>query len=100
MGTYDLPAAIDHILEVTGQQQLVYIGHSLGTTVFYVMASTLPEYSNKIKFQISMAPVAAISHTTSAFRLLVPYANMIHVSVISRTEDIIVRSRVFSRNLM
>ncbi|XP_065225596.1 lipase member J-like [Planococcus citri] len=78
MGIYDVPAAIDHILATTGEEQLVYIGHSLGTTVFYVMASTLPEYSKKIKFHISMAPVTAIPHTTSAFRLLVPYAQTIH----------------------
>ena len=27
-GRYDVPAFIDHILEVTGQEQLTYIGHS------------------------------------------------------------------------
>lgn len=80
MGIYDAPAAIDHILETTGEQQLIYIGHSLGTTVFYTMASSLPEYNKKIKYHISLAPVTAISHTTSSFRLLVPYAQMIHVS--------------------
>ncbi|XP_065225607.1 gastric triacylglycerol lipase-like [Planococcus citri] len=77
MGFYDLPAAIDHILEMTGEEQVIYIGHSLGTTVFYVMASTLPEYNKKIKFQISLAPVTAITHTTSAYRLLVPQAKML-----------------------
>lgn len=80
MGFYDLPASIDHILNVTGEQQLIYIGHSLGTTVFYVMASALPEYNKKIKFQISLAPVTTITHTTSAYRVLVPRAKMFVVS--------------------
>ena len=76
MGFYDLPASIDHILEITGEKELIYIGHSLGTTAFFVMASTLPEYNKKIKFQISLAPVTAITHTTSAYRVLVPRAKM------------------------
>lgn len=75
-GLYDLPASIDHILNVTGQDQIIYIGHSLGTSAFYAMASLLPEYNTKIKFQISLAPVASISHATSAYRLLVPRAKM------------------------
>lgn len=78
MGIYDLPAAIDHILETTGEEQLVYVGHSLGTTVFYTMSSVLPEYNKKIKFQISMAPVTAIPHATSMLRLLVPYSKTIN----------------------
>ena len=31
-GLKDLPTFIDHILSVTGQEQLTYIGHSQGTT--------------------------------------------------------------------
>jgi predicted alpha/beta hydrolase len=36
MGTYDIPASIGKILEVSGQQKLFYIGHSMGTTGFMV----------------------------------------------------------------
>ncbi|XP_065225606.1 gastric triacylglycerol lipase-like [Planococcus citri] len=78
MAFYDLPAAIDHILETTEEKQLIYIGFSMGTTVFYAMASTLPEYQKKIKFQISLAPVSAIPHTNSAARLLISYVDQIN----------------------
>jgi lysosomal acid lipase/cholesteryl ester hydrolase len=33
MGTYDLPAAIDYVMGHTGQKDLYYIGHSMGTTL-------------------------------------------------------------------
>ena len=36
MGTYDIPAMINKILEVSGQKRLFYIGHSMGTTGFLV----------------------------------------------------------------
>ncbi|XP_065225608.1 gastric triacylglycerol lipase-like [Planococcus citri] len=74
---YDLPAAIDHILETTEEKQLIYIGYSMGTAVFYAMASTLTEYQEKIKFQISLGPVSAIPHSNSAARSLISYMNQI-----------------------
>jgi predicted alpha/beta hydrolase len=32
MGKYDLPAQVDYVLKVTGQEKLSYIGHSQGTS--------------------------------------------------------------------
>lgn len=62
MGTQDLPAAIDHILNVTSQEKLSYVGFSQGTTIFLVMCSMRPEYNNKIELSILLAPVAWIGH--------------------------------------
>lgn len=71
MGVYDLPAFIDYILTKTEQRNLYYIGHSMGTTMFYVMASTRPEYNSKIKLMISLSPVAYMAHIKSSmFRML------------------------------
>lgn len=30
MGLYDIPAEIEYVLNVTGREKLVYIGHSMG----------------------------------------------------------------------
>jgi lysosomal acid lipase/cholesteryl ester hydrolase len=65
MGVSDLPAVIDYILENTGSEQIFYAGHSMGTTMFYVLASELPEYNTKIRAQFSLAPVAFMSHLKS-----------------------------------
>ena len=70
MGVFDIPAAIDHILKVTSAQKLIYIGYSLGTTVFYAFATNRPEYTDKVLVQISVAPVAAIPRTTSSLKSL------------------------------
>jgi pimeloyl-ACP methyl ester carboxylesterase len=65
MGVSDLPAVIDYILEITGSEQILYGGHSMGTTMFYVLASQRPEYNSKIRVMFSLAPVAFMSHLKS-----------------------------------
>lgn len=82
IGTYDLPASIDYILKNTNVSQLHYIGYSMGTCVFFIMASEKPEYQSKIRSQISLAPVAYLSNTRSALRYIAPYARIINVSMI------------------
>ncbi|XP_072399741.1 lipase 3-like isoform X3 [Diabrotica undecimpunctata] len=58
IGVYDLPAAIDYILNTTNQSSLYYVGHSQGCTSVFVMGSERPEYNNKIKMAIALAPGA------------------------------------------
>ncbi|KAI4463814.1 lysosomal acid lipase-related [Holotrichia oblita] len=67
IGTIDLPTMIDYILQNTGQKQLFYVGHSQGTTTFFVMASELPEYNDKIKLMIALAPTAYMSNMKHPF---------------------------------
>jgi lysosomal acid lipase/cholesteryl ester hydrolase len=70
IGIYDLPASIDYVLETTGQKRLQYIGHSQGTTVFYVMTSMLPVYNDKVILMQSLAPVAYLAHTKAPLLVL------------------------------
>lgn len=74
IGNYDLPAMIDYILYVTNKTQLAYIGHSQGTTSFFVLCSEQPEYNNKISIMIALSPVAWFTHVTGAVtKLITPY---------------------------
>jgi lysosomal acid lipase/cholesteryl ester hydrolase len=57
MGYYDIPATIDYIMAITGEK-LYYIGHSMGTTMLFVMTSTRPEYNAKFRIAFALAPVA------------------------------------------
>lgn len=86
IGTIDLPAMIDYVLAKSGQEKLHYIGHSQGTTVFYVMCSEKPEYNDKIKAMFSLAPVAYMKNIISPLMLIqVKFLNMINVSYLSVT---------------
>ncbi|XP_075230313.1 lipase 3-like [Lycorma delicatula] len=55
-GVYDLPAFIEKILAITEASQLSYIGHSLGACEFLIMGSERPEYLEKVKVSILLAP--------------------------------------------
>ena len=47
-GRYDLPAAIDFVLEQTGHEQLGYVGHSMGGMVAAIYAGTVAGGDEKL----------------------------------------------------
>ena len=47
MAKYDLPAMIEYVLETTGEQELFYAGHSMGTTGFMAMHHYRPDIGEK-----------------------------------------------------
>ncbi|KXJ78622.1 hypothetical protein RP20_CCG004106 [Aedes albopictus] len=67
IGLYDLPTMIDYVLKKTNQPSLHYVGHSQGTTAFFVMASLKPEYNSKILSMQALAPVAFMGQMKSPF---------------------------------
>ncbi|KAH8382221.1 hypothetical protein KR009_002449 [Drosophila setifemur] len=77
IGIYDIPAIIDYALATEngqGQDGIHYVGHSQGTTVFFVLMSWLPEYNEKIKTAHLFAPVAIMKNLASSFvRAVGPY---------------------------
>ncbi|KAL9693316.1 hypothetical protein quinque_012601 [Culex quinquefasciatus] len=78
IGLYDLPAMVDYALQVTGESALHYVGHSQGTTAFFVMTSLRPEYNGKIRSMQALAPVAFMGHLQSPFlRVLAPFVDQI-----------------------
>lgn len=74
IGTIDIPTLIDYILEVTGESKIHYVGHSQGTTVFFVMTSLRPEYNEKIKTAHMLAPAIFMGNCTNGLvTSLAPY---------------------------
>ena len=68
MGKYDVPAVLAHILEETGVEQIYYVGHSMGTTMFFVAMATHPELNSKIKLMSALA--AYVEYITSFWATL------------------------------
>ncbi|XP_029171213.1 lipase 3-like isoform X2 [Nylanderia fulva] len=73
MGVYDLPAMIKFITNMRSQQLHSCIGHSLGTTTFYVMASERPEIAGMVQNMISLGPTAFIDNMKGLFRYMTPF---------------------------
>lgn len=67
IGFYDLPAAVDVILDKTKQQQIHYVGHSQGGTVFVVFLAMRPEYNQKIKSSYLLAPATFMTNVQGIF---------------------------------
>ncbi|XP_052130426.1 lipase 3-like [Frankliniella occidentalis] len=65
IGSQDLPALIDHVLNATNQTSLHYVGHSQGTTTFFVMGSERQEYMAKVKTFVALAPIAFVNDIRS-----------------------------------
>lgn len=80
IGTYDLPAKINYILDKTGRSKLHYVGHSQGGTSFFVMGSERPEFNDKILLGQGLGPASYMSHARSpVVKYLAPYVNSIEV---------------------
>lgn len=76
MGVKDLPAVLSYIGSTTGKGgEIIYIGHSMGTTMFFVMASELPDVAKSVKLMVALAPVAYMTHIKSPIRYLAPWVH-------------------------
>ncbi|KAF5287942.1 hypothetical protein FQA39_LY15612 [Lamprigera yunnana] len=67
IGYYDLPAIINTIKATTKQNKIMYIGVSMGTTVFFVLTSTRPQYNKDVSLMIALAPSAFQSNVFNPF---------------------------------
>lgn len=80
IGYYDLPAMIDYVIKETAVPKMQYIGFSQGTTAFWVMTSTRPEYNDKITAMQALAPIAYIGNIKSPLiRAIAPFTNSLEV---------------------
>jgi len=70
IGVYDLPAMIDYIVKTTGRKKMFYIGHSQGTTSFFVMTAERPKYQNYIKEMHALSPIAYCGRMKSPLQVL------------------------------
>jgi pimeloyl-ACP methyl ester carboxylesterase len=63
MGKYDVPANVDYILEHTGYEDLIYVGHSQGTAQWFIANCLYQEdIGHKFKAFIGLAPVMYVAH--------------------------------------
>lgn len=81
VGYYDIPANIDLITNITGNQNISYIGHSQGGTAFLVFAATRPEYSKRVSVAHLMAPVVYMDNARLPISFFVENVDQIEVTI-------------------
>lgn len=80
IGKFDLPAMLDYVTSYKNVGRLHYIGHSQGTTSFFVMASERPEYNRKILLMSALAPPVYMSHVSNkVLRIAVKHLKLLQV---------------------
>lgn len=84
MGFYDMPAVIDYILQVANRETIDVIGHSIGATSALIMCSTKPEYNDKVRSLIALAPgvffnSSVQSNIQEMLTRYIPYLKFLHL---------------------
>mmetsp|Transcript_9691 Transcript_9691/g.16308 ORF Transcript_9691/g.16308 Transcript_9691/m.16308 type:complete len:264 (-) Transcript_9691:32-823(-) len=66
MAKYDQKALWEYILKVTGEDKLIYIGHSQGTTQMFAAMTLEPDfYRERMLLFLALAPVVRVSNLGS-----------------------------------
>ncbi|XP_035708198.1 lipase member K isoform X2 [Folsomia candida] len=78
---YDIPDAIDYILEKSKRRKLHFLGYSIGNTPFYMTMASRPEYNEKIGIHVSYA--------ASVFFSTFPVSNRINALITTRPLSIL-----------
>lgn len=78
---FDLPALFNAILSYSPQDsQIIFIGHSLGTSVALMFSAEYPEYSKSIlKLLVFLSPAYTLTNMISPFKTAVPAADFMLV---------------------
>mmetsp|Transcript_64086 Transcript_64086/g.88629 ORF Transcript_64086/g.88629 Transcript_64086/m.88629 type:complete len:158 (-) Transcript_64086:187-660(-) len=73
IGDYDVPAAIEFILDQTEMEDLTYIGHSMGTTQMFSALTTANErqfLKEHVNLFVALGPVVYMENIEGPLKLL------------------------------
>lgn len=74
---------LDYVLNITGQQQLYYVGHSQGTIMGFAGFSFNQTLASRVKVFFAMAPVATVKHIKGGFRVISDFSEQISVCCVN-----------------
>ncbi|XP_068205750.1 lipase lipl-4-like isoform X2 [Palaemon carinicauda] len=81
---YDIPAMLKYVRTTSGVNQVSYIGHSMGTTMFFAMMNIHPHINSWVRVMAAMAPVAYMHNKHAPIAILSPIVNGIDRSLTER----------------
>ncbi|GMR37779.1 hypothetical protein PMAYCL1PPCAC_07974, partial [Pristionchus mayeri] len=74
MANHDVPAIVDKVLEVTGEQRLNYIGHSQGALILFARLTEDEELTKKIHNVFALAPALSVTNIRGPIAGIAPLA--------------------------
>lgn len=80
VGTKDIPALVDYVLDQTEASKLFYIGHSQATSAYMAWLSEQPEYNSKIAAASMLAPISYLKNSDILYQTLAKVATLLEVS--------------------
>ncbi|CAL8080431.1 unnamed protein product [Orchesella dallaii] len=69
---YDFPAILDVISSETGEENIYFIGHSMGGAVYAIALAEMPELNQRVRAGFLLAPAIFLGHSYSPYRILQP----------------------------
>jgi hypothetical protein len=81
MGSEDIPASLNYVMNLTGEKKVIYICLSFGCTLFFIAMSTQPELNNVIDVMVALAPSTSLTNIKDPLLnyYIVPFYDLIQV---------------------
>ena len=73
---------LDYVLQVSGQKQLFYVGHSQGTIMGFAGFTRNQTLASRIKLFFALAPVTTVKHIEGALKVMSNFRDEISVCLI------------------
>ena len=70
MAEHDLTSMVSYSVKISGQKDLIYIGHSQGTLIAFSQLGTNPYLASQVKLFVALGPVSHVNHIKSPIKLL------------------------------
>ncbi|KAG7173667.1 Gastric triacylglycerol lipase-like 2 [Homarus americanus] len=73
MARYDVPTMLSYVRKSSGMEQVYYIGHSMGTSLFFAMMHYHPHINSWVRAMAALAPAGYVYHKYSMAHVLAPF---------------------------
>ena len=82
MGSEDIPASLNYVMNVTGEKKVIYVCLSFGCTLFFIAVSTQPELNSAIDVMVALAPSTSLTNIKDPLLnyYIIPFYDLIQVS--------------------
>ncbi|XP_045609072.1 lipase 3 [Procambarus clarkii] len=73
LSRYDVPAMLSYVRKTSRVDQVSYIGHSMGTSLFFAMMDYHPHINTWVRAMAALAPAAYVHHKYTMAGVLAPF---------------------------